>query len=693
MINQNFLFELGSEELPPLALSKLSEALEKNILTGLEKAGLSFEGSSAYATPRRLAVLVKNLSTHQSDRITERRGPALSSGLNSAGDWTPAAKGFARSCGVDVNQLEKLVSEKGSWLVFRAREVGKSAQEIIPEILVSALAKLPIQKKMCWGSKKVEFLRPVHWAVALFGNQVIDTEVLGKRTSRESYGHRFHFPGQISISTPEKYSTLLEKSGRIIADFKIRREKIRAQVEVSACSLGGRAVLDDALLEEVTSLVEWPVPIVGNFDPKFLEIPAEVLISTMQGKQKYFPVIGNFGKLLPHFITISNIESKDPKRVQEGNERVIRPRLADAAFFWEQDRRRSLESRIADLKGVIFQDRLGSIYEKVTRVANLASLIAEILKSNPQTARRAVELSKCDLLTHLVGEFPELQGIIGRECAKQDLESEEVAIAIEEQYLPRFSGDSLPKTAIGQSLAVADRIDTLVGAFGIGVVPTGDKDPFGLRRAALGVLRILVENRLNIDLIDFLKKAIEYFQGNAFFNSPENVLQSVYSFMMDRFRGYFLEQGFQLDEFESVVATRPSSPLDFHSRMVAVQKFRALPEASSLIAANKRIQNILRQPSILIPNSVEEDLLQEPAEKLLFTYFTKLEADPVFQNQDYQKSLVLLAGIKKSVDTFFEETMVMTDDLGIRKNRLALLQKIRNLFFGIADISLLTTHS
>ncbi|CAK0777358.1 Glycine--tRNA ligase beta subunit [Gammaproteobacteria bacterium] len=691
MISQHFLFELGSEELPPLALSKLSKTLERNILTGFEKAGLSFESSDAYATPRRLAVLVKNLSSYQSDRIIEKRGPALSSALNAAGDWTPAAKGFARSCGVDVNQLEKLVSEKGSWLVFRVREVGKSAEEVIPEILVSALAKLPIPKQMRWGSKKVEFVRPVHWAVALFGNQIIDTEILGKKTSRESYGHRFHFPEQISISTPEEYSALLEKSGRIIADFKTRREKIRAQVEVSACSLGGRAILEDALLEEVTSLVEWPVPIVGNFDPKFLEIPTEVLISTMQGKQKYFPIIGDSGKLLPHFITISNIESRDPKRVQEGNERVIRPRLADAAFFWEQDRRQPLESRIEDLKKVIFQDRLGSIHEKVIRVSNLASLISEVLKNNPQTTRRAAELSKCDLLTHLVGEFPELQGIIGRECARQDLESEEVAIAIEEQYLPRFSGDSLPKTPIGQILAVADRIDTLVGAFGIGVVPTGDKDPFGLRRAALGVLRILIEGHLHVDLIIFLKKAIESFQDNRFFNSPENVLQSVYSFMMDRLRGYFLEQGFQPDEFESVAMTRPSSPLDFHSRMVAVQSFRALPEASSLITANKRIQNILREPSILIPSLVEENLLQEPAEKLLFSYFTKLEID--LKDQNYQKSLVLLAGIKESVDTFFEETMVMTDDLSIRKNRLALLQKIRNLFFRVADISLLTTHS
>ncbi|CAK0775512.1 glycine--tRNA ligase subunit beta [Gammaproteobacteria bacterium] len=689
----DFLFELGTEELPPTALRMLSESLGKNVRIGLDKAGLHRGEIKIYATPRRLAVLVQELASRQADRRVERRGPALSAAIDKKnGLPTPQARGFARSCGVEVEQLEHLITDKGAWLVFRSIEQGRATRELLPGIITQALAELPIPKRMRWGALKVEFVRPVHWVIMLLGDEIIDTEILGKRTSRETRGHRFHYPAPITIFHPGDYADILKTQGFVLADFAMRRAQIRDQVETAACSVGGRAILDESLLDEVTSLVEWPIPVTGNFESRFLDVPREALISTMKGKQKYFPVEDISGNLLPYFITLSNIDSRDLACVQKGNERVIRPRLADAAFFWEQDRRRSLVERVDGLKGMLFQERLGTLYDKMLRIEQLSLYIANQIGSSPENTKRAALLAKCDLLTDMVGEFPELQGVIGRYYARHDGESLEVATALEEQYLPRCAGDVLPLTPTGQALAIADRLDTLVGIFGIGTPPTGDKDPFGLRRAALGTLRILIEGHLNLDLVSLLKQATAIFEqtpGHPF--TQTNVVDQVYDFMMERLRAYFLEQGLQSDEFEAVAARKPIHPLDFQVRIHAVHTFRMLPEAVSLVAANKRIKNILCQFQETIPTTVENSLLTETAEQLLTIRFHSINKEilPLWEARDYQGALTKLAGLKGDVDRFFDEVMVMADDEAVRKNRLSLLKGISNLFLRVADISLL----
>ncbi|CAK0770777.1 glycine--tRNA ligase subunit beta [Gammaproteobacteria bacterium] len=688
----DFLFELGTEELPPLALRTLSEALGQGIRVGLGKAGLPYGEFQIYATPRRLAVLVQDLAIRQPNRNVERRGPALTASFDKDGLPTPQARGFARSCGVEVDQLDRFTTDKGAWLVFRSQELGRLTAELLPGIVTSALAELPIPKRMRWSALKVEFVRPVHWAVMLLGEEIIDAEILGQRTGRETRGHRFHHPVPIVISSPRAYASILKDQGFVLADFAERRAKVVHQVEAAALRLGGRVILDESLLDEVTSIVEWPVPVTGNFESRFLAVPSEALISTMKGKQKYFPVVDAEGKLLPHFITLSNIDSRDLARVREGNERVIRPRLSDAAFFWEQDRRRSLSLRMDGLKGMLFQERLGTLYDKAQRMGKLALTIAIQLGSAPQSAERAAWLAKCDLLTDMVGEFPELQGIIGRYYAHHDGESDEVATALEEQYLPRFAGDALPATPTGQAIALADRLDTLVGIFGIGSPPTGDRDPFGLRRAALGALRIIIEGRLDLDLVALLTQAVEVFhQTSEHRLIQENVVDQVYDFMMERLRVYFLDQGLQSDEFEAVVARRPRHPLDFYIRIHAVHIFRALPEAVSLVAANKRIKNILRQARETIPAVVSDHLLTESAERVLATQFRSLEqkTSSQWESRDYQGALTQLAGLKGAVDSFFDELMVMADDKAVRENRLALLKGIADLFLRVADISLL----
>lgn len=687
----DFLFELGTEELPPPALRTLSEALGQGIRIGLSKATLAHGEIKTYATPRRLAILVQDLVVRQADRSIERRGPALSAAFDKEGVPTPQSRGFARSCGIAVEQLEHLTTDKGAWLVFRSLEPGRPTRELLPGIITQALTELPIPKRMRWGNLKVEFVRPVHWTVMLLGDEIVDAEILGQRTGRESRGHRFHHPQPITISSPRNYVSLLETQGFVIADFLIRREKIRAQVESAAQGLGGCALWDESLLNEVTSLVEWPVPITGNFESRFLDIPQEALISTMKGKQKYFPVVDTKGRLLPHFITLSNIDSRDPKRIREGNERVIRPRLADAAFFWEQDRRRPLAARVDGMKGMLFQERLGSLYDKSLRIGKLSANIAMHLGSSPQHAERTALLAKCDLLTDMVGEFPELQGIIGRYYALHDGEPEEVAIALEEQYLPRFAGDALPVTPTGQALALVDRLDSLVGIFGIGSAPSGDKDPFGLRRAALGALRILIEGHLDLDVVDLLSLSATTFRISGYPLSQTNVVEQVYDFMMERLRAYFLDQGFHPDEFEAVAARRPRHPLDFQIRIQAVHDFRILPEAVSLVAANKRIKNILRQSNANIPSTINQSLLTETAEKILATRFLEVEndIDPLWETRNYQGALARLAGLKGEVDSFFDQVMVMADDQAVRMNRLCLLKRMGDLFLRIADISLL----
>lgn len=686
--HQDFLVEIGTEELPPKALKKLMQAFAGGIREGLQKAELEFAVLQAYASPRRLAVLVRELATTQPDRQIERRGPALTAAFDGDGNPTPAARGFAASCGVQADQLDHLTTDKGAWLVYRTGQQGQYASTLLPDIVRQSLARLPIPRRMRWAALDAEFVRPVHWLVMLLGDEVIDCEILSVHSGRNSRGHRFMKPGNVSITRPAAYVDLLRENGKVIADFDERREIIRQQLLDAAAAVNGKAVMDDDLLDEVTGLVEWPRAVTGRFDEHFLEVPAEALISTMQGNQKYFPLMDDDGKLLPYFITLSNIESRDEAQVRIGNERVIRPRLADADFFWNQDRKQSLASHAADLKNVVFQNKLGSLEEKAQRVAKLAAVIACHIDGDARLATRAGELSKADLLTSMVGEFPELQGIMGRYYARLDGEAEEVAEALDEQYMPRFSGDRLPASRTGQALAIADRIDTLVGIFGIGQPPSGDKDPFALRRAALGVLRIIIENALGLDLQTLLQAAHDNYAINGL-PLQEQTVSRVFDFMLDRLRGYYSDHGVAHDTFDAVLAQRPGQPRDFDARIRAVTTFRKLPEAEALAAANKRIANILRQATIAKPAEVNADLLGEAAEIELARQVSAMadKVSPLFAQHNYTEALCQLAALRESVDTFFDEVMVMAEDEQIRGNRLALLGQLSGLFLQTADLS------
>lgn len=686
---RDLLIEIGTEELPPKALLKLSNAFKAGIEEGLEKAGLKHNNIQAYATPRRLAVLISDLVTAQEDSNVERRGPAVTAAFGEDGCPTPAATGFARSCGVEADQLETMETDKGAWLVFRSEQKGQSTAELVPAIVQHALDKLPIPKRMRWGNLDSEFVRPVHWLVLLFGDEVIDAEILSVKSGRETRGHRFHHPDTIYIGEPRAYQPLLESEGRVMADFAERREAIKGQVMEVAAKVKGTAVIDDALLDEVTGLVEWPVALLGNFDKEFLDMPSECLISAMKGHQKYFHVVDQKEQLMPHFITVSNIESSNPDVVRDGNERVIRPRLSDAEFFWTQDHKQKLADRIDSLKTVVFQNKLGTIYDKSQRVSQLAGFIASNIEGDKSLAERAALLAKCDLMSEMVGEFPELQGIMGRYYAEHDGEPANVAIALDEQYMPRFAGDDLPQSKTGQALAIAEKLDTLVGIFGIGQIPTGAKDPFALRRAALGALRIIIENNLELDLRDCLTTAASSYKD---ISNADEVVPAVFDFMMDRLRAYYHDSGVSHDTFESVLALNPSQPKDFNDRILAVTAFRKLPEAESLAAANKRIQNILRQAAEnneIIPAKLDNKLLHESAEKLLAAQLEKTskEVSPLFDKQDYQPALIKLAILRQSVDSFFDAVMVMAEDKSVRSNRLALLKQLGDLFLQVADIS------
>lgn len=683
---RDLLIEIGTEELPPKALLKLSNAFTNGISEGLQKAELGFVSIESFAAPRRLAVLVKQLDPAQADKSVERRGPALNAAFDEKGNPTKATEGFARSCGATMEQLEKLETDKGAWLVFNSTQQGRPTAELIPEILKSALDKLPIPKRMRWGDLDAEFVRPVHWVVLLFGDEVIDAEVLSVRSGRDTYGHRFHHPEPIYLGEPAAYGPLLETTGRVIAEFDKRREAIRAQVMLAAEEIGGNAIIDDDLLNEVTGLVEWPMAVLGSFEQRFLEVPPECLISAMKGHQKYFHLLDKDGNLMPNFITVSNIESRNPDYVRKGNERVIRPRLTDADFFWNQDRKQKLGDRIDSLKTVVFQQKLGTLHEKSRRVADLAARIAEAISAEPTHATRAALLAKCDLMTDMVNEFPELQGIMGRYYAQHDGEPDEVSLALDEQYMPRFAGDQLPRTGTGQALAVADKLDTLVGIFGIGQVPSGDKDPFALRRAALGALRIIIERKLDIDLEEMLEHATKAHDG-LFDN--DQVVSQVFDFMMGRLKAYYHDAGVAPDTFEAVLTQRPTRPLDFDARLKAVTAFRQMTEADSLAAANKRISNILKKTDEVIPDQVATALLHEPAEQALHQQVQAISVTvtPLFAARDYGQALKQLAGLRQVVDTFFDEVMVMADDADLRANRLALLKSLRNLFLQVADLS------
>ena len=683
---RDLLIEIGTEELPPKALFNLSLEFERGIAEGLEKAGLAFKAIRRFATPRRLAVQIDQLPTRQPDRQLERRGPALSAAFGPNGQPTKAAEGFARSCGVTVAELQRQETDKGAWLVHVGTEKGAPTAELIPAIVEAALAALPIPKRMRWGDRTAEFVRPVHWVVLLFGSEVIPATIMEVQAGRETRGHRFHHPQLITLTQPADYARQLAEEGKVIADFNERSNRVRARAEAIAAELNGVAVIQPELLEEVTALVEWPVALAGDFEQRFLEVPAEALITTMEDNQRYFPVVDAQGRLLPHFITMANLESRDPAQVRAGNERVIRPRFSDAEFFWKQDRGQPLAARIEQLKQVVFQQRLGTVDAKSERVAVLARFIAEQRRGNADWAERAARLAKCDLMTQMVQEFPELQGIMGRYYALHDQEAAEVAQALEEQYLPRFAGDRLPATATGQNLALADRLDTLLGIFAIGQAPSGAKDPFALRRAALGVLRILIEGKLDLNLMALLDHAANQFEATV---GARDAVETVFDFIMERLRGYYLDQGVRPDTFEAVLECRPHCPLDFDRRVHAVSAFRNRPEAASLAAANKRIRNILKKMDTVLPFEVRPDLLVEAAEQALAGRLVELssEALPLMEAGLYGDALNRLASLREPVDAFFDQVLVMADDPAVRDNRIALLNELGSLFLRVADFS------
>jgi glycyl-tRNA synthetase beta chain len=683
MSSKDLLFELCTEELPPRTLQELSTALIEGVAKGLTNAGIPHGKIHGYATPRRLAVSVKNLAERQPDRQVERRGPPLRNAFDEHGAPTAAASAFAKSCGVEVAELSKLVNDKGAWLQFRGTESGAATATLLSGILTQAVAALPIAKRMRWGAHAAEFVRPVHSVVLLHGADVVPVEILGLPSGRVTSGHRFHSPKPIILKTASSYEERLRKA-HVIADFGKRRETIRSGVTEAAAQVGGTALIEDALLDEVTALVEWPVPLAGQFEPRFLTLPREVVIATVQDHQRYFAVLGNDGKLSGWFITVSNIESRDSSKVREGNERVVRPRLSDAAFFWEQDRKLSLKEHAARLGGMVFQARLGSYADKTARVTALAELIGERIGAGAGV-RLAAGLSKADLMTAMVGEFPELQGTMGRYYAEAEGESKEVSQALEEHYRPRFAGDSIPSTKIGQAVALADKIDTLVGIFAIEQRPTGAKDPFGLRRAALGVLRIVLEARLSVDLFEILSAA-----AAAQPVQRAGVVDEVYDFIAERLRGNLLEQpGVTPEMLDAVLANRPRSPLDVAARLAALKDFLQLPDAVVLAAINKRIANILKKTQVRADVHVDPEGLAEPAEKGLHQAMSGLRV-PVTEaarQGRYTDSLRALVDLRAPVNDFFDHVMVMDEDIARRNNRLALLRDVQTLLGSVADLS------
>ncbi|WP_114974803.1 glycine--tRNA ligase subunit beta [Vibrio cholerae] len=684
---KEFLIELGTEELPPKQLRTLAEAFAANFAAELATADIAHEGVTWFATPRRLALKVANLAESQPDRVVEKRGPAVNVAFDADGKPTKAAEGWARGNGITVEQAERLVTDKGEWLLFKEQVQGQQTASVVVEMAAKALANLPIAKPMRWGDKETQFIRPVKTLTILFGSELIQGEILGVASARTLRGHRFMGEAEFTIESAEQYPAILEERGKVIADYATRKAMIIEGSQQAAKQLGGIADLEDALVEEVTSLVEWPVVMTAKFEEKFLKVPAEALVYTMKGDQKYFPVYDASKKLLPNFIFVSNIESKEPRHIVEGNEKVVRPRLADAEFFFNTDRKRPLVDRLSLLENAIFQQQLGTIKDKTDRITELAGYIAEQIGADVEKSKRAGLLAKCDLMTSMVFEFTDTQGVMGMHYARHDGEAEEVAVALNEQYMPRFAGDELPSRGVSAAVAMADKLDTIVGIFGIGQAPKGS-DPFALRRASLGVLRILVEYGYQLDLVDLIAKAKSLF-GNRLTNV--NVEQEVIEFMLGRFPTWYQDAGFSIDIIQAVLARNPTKPADFDQRVKAVSHFRALEEAEALAAANKRVGNILAKYDGELGEEIDLALLQEDAEKALAEAVEIMaEAlEPAFATGNYQEALSKLAGLRAPVDAFFDNVMVMADDEALKKNRLTLLNKLRNLFLQIADISLL----
>jgi glycyl-tRNA synthetase beta chain len=685
---ENLLIEIGTEELPPKALRTLAESFLANFEAELTKADLPFTASTWYAAPRRLAISITQLALAQADKVVEKRGPAVSSAFDADGNPTKAAQGWARGNGITVEQAERLVTDKGEWLVHQAKIVGVATSSLIADMTQQALDKLPIPKPMRWGNNKTQFIRPVHTVTMLLGAESISGEVLGIQSARTIRGHRFMGQASFELDHADNYITMLKEQGKVIADYHVRKALIKADAEKAAAVIGGIAELEDDLLEEVTSLVEWPVVLTASFEEKFLNVPAEALVYTMKGDQKYFPVFDNAGKLLPNFIFVTNIESKDPQQIISGNEKVVRPRLADAEFFFNTDKKHTLESRLASLETVVFQKQLGTLKQRVERISAMAGFIAAQLNASEADASRAGLLSKADLMTNMVMEFTDTQGTMGMHYARLDGEPEAVAVAIEQQYKPKFSGDTVPTDAVSCAVALAEKLDTLVGIFGIGQAPKGAADPFALRRAAIGILRIIVENNLPLDLVELIAQA-QTLHGDSLSN--KTTADDVLEFFMARFRSWYQDKGIQVDVILAVLARRPTRPADFDSRVKAVSHFRSLEASTALAAANKRVSNILAKVEGTLPETINQSLLVEPAEKALADKLIQLQPElaPLFANADYQQALTLLADLRESVDTFFEDVMVMADDEALKNNRLALLNSLREQFLHVADISVL----
>ncbi|PKH23670.1 glycine--tRNA ligase subunit beta [Enterobacterales bacterium CwR94] len=688
MTDKTFLVEIGTEELPPKALRNLAESFAANITAELDAAGLTHGDVSWFAAPRRLAVKVAQLSAAQPDREVEKRGPAIAAAFDASGAATKAAEGWARGCGITVDQAERLSTDKGEWLVYRAQVQGESAQKLLPAMISTSLAKLPVPKLMRWGASDVQFVRPVHTVTLLLGDELIPATVLGVASDRTLRGHRFMGEPEFTIDNADQYPQILQERGKVIADYAARKAKIKADAEAAAKQIGGVADLSESLLEEVTSLVEWPVVLTAKFEEKFLAVPSEALVYTMKGDQKYFPVYGADGKLLPNFIFVTNIESKDPQQIISGNEKVVRPRLADAEFFFNTDRKKRLEDNLPRLETVLFQKELGTLRDKTDRIQALAGWIAAQIGADVNHATRAGLLSKCDLMTNMVFEFTDTQGVMGMHYARHDGEAEDVAVALNEQYQPRFAGDALPSSLVACALAIADKMDTLAGIFGIGQHPKGDKDPFALRRASLGVLRIIVEKNLPLDLQTLTEEAVRLYGSKL---SNAKVVDDVIDFMLGRFRAWYQEEGHSVDTIQAVLARRPTRPADFDARVKAVSHFRSLDAAASLAAANKRVSNILAKSTETLSDSVQASLLKENAEITLATYVTALTSklQPYYAEGRYQDALVELAQLREAVDNFFDNVMVNAEEEAVRINRLTLLAKLRNLFLQVADISVL----
>ncbi|OOF71507.1 glycine--tRNA ligase subunit beta [Rodentibacter caecimuris] len=688
MTTQTFLAEIGTEELPPKALKKLGTAFAENVEQELNQADLVFDKIKWFASPRRLAVKVEGLVESQPSKLVEKRGPAVAAAFDAEGKPTKAAQGWAKGCGISVEQAERITTDKGEWLVYRATVEGQPTQNLLVDIINRALTKLPIPKTMRWADKTEQFVRPVHTATLLFGSKLVEGEILGVPIGRIIRGHRFLGEGQFEIEHADQYPQLLQEKGSVIADFNQRREMILAKSQEKAAALGGMADIEEDLLDEVTSLVEYPNVLAAKFEERFLAVPSEALVYTMKGDQKYFPIYDKDGKLLPHFIFVSNINPDDPSAIIEGNEKVVRPRLTDAEFFFKTDLKQRLEDLLPRLDTVLFQQQLGTLRDKTARIEQLAGEIAKQIGADEAKAKRAGLLSKCDLMTNMVFEFTDTQGVMGMHYARHDGEAEEVAVALNEQYMPRFAGDELPKSLVACAVALADKLDTLTGIFGIGQHPKGDKDPFALRRAALGVLRIIVEKKLPLDLTDLVEKSTALF-GDKLTNA--NVVAEVVDFMLGRFRAWYLDDGIRVDVIQAVLTRRPTRPADFDARVRAVSHFRALDSAEALAAANKRVSNILAKVEGELPENIDRTLCVETAEIALADKVLVLQNElaPLFAQGDYQAALDQLAGLREVVDNFFDKVMVNAEDEKLRQNRLAMLNSLRALFLQVADISLL----